>query len=625
MSEEQSERKIAVIFATDVVGYSASIEKNENQTLRNLKDCRKILDTLLAKHKGRIFNTAGDSVLAEFNSAVSAVECSTQFQDQIRERNASSPDEKKMEFRIGIHIGDVVIDGDNLYGEGVNIAARLESFCQPNGLCISKSIFDLIKGRTENEFNDLDIQKIKNSSVHSYDLLKPGVLSKRKITNKNNTLIYGGISALIILIASFTFYYLNIGNQNQVDIANNKKMLVLPFEVRSSENSYDYLSQGTLEYLVSNLTGVKLNNEQSINIISTSLSNSILKENLTNNEILKTFGANYILRGSIQISNDDLRINAELTDVSKEEQVWSQTKNSKLDLLFKVQDELALDLLSFLGFGNQSTSRSGIMGKVKSPEEMRLLLKIIKSQRKFSKDAWRELADLTNQFFSINPEGAVQNIMKAWEYNWKVAWGVSKNKKEDLSEGLKFADKAIQISSNKKLNPQDSYVVKAFLLMSSKDHESAIEYAEKAKRLIVNNPEAWGGIGVIFFFCNEFQQAIEAFEFQSKLVMEQQLIFKDILVWSYIFNNKLDDAKRTLNEILLKKNHPNKLMRSQVFLSLSYIAYLENDEKLSNYFLQEHLSLKNKTTIAGFIKFKRFKDISVSEKPINYFISIGVK
>ena len=107
--------------------------------------------------------------------------------------------------------------------------------------------------------------------------------------------------------------------------------------------------------------------------------------------------------------------------------------------------------------------------------------------------------------------------------------------------------------------------------------------------------------------------------------MEQQLIFKDILAWSYIFNNKLDDAKRTLNEILLKKNHPNKLMRSQVFLSLSYIAYLENDEKLSNYFLQEHLSLENKTTIAGFKKFKRFKDISVSEKPINYFISIGVK
>ena len=121
------------------------------------------------------------------------------------------------------------------------------------------------------------------------------------------------------------------------------------------------------------------------------------------------------------------------------------------------------------------------------------------------------------------------------EYHWKVALGVSKNRKEDLSEGLKFADEAIQISLNEKLNPQDSYVVIAFLLMSSKDYESAIEYAEKAKRLIVNNPEAWGGVGVIFFFCNEFQQAIEAFEFQSKLVMEQQLIFKDILACHIFF------------------------------------------------------------------------------------------
>ena len=165
MIEDNSDRKIAVIFATDVVGYSKAIENNETQTLKNLKECRNILDNLILKHKGRIFNTAGDSVLAEFSSAVSAIECATLFQTKIRDRNSSAKDSEIMEFRIGINIGDVVIDGKNLYGEGVNIAARLESFAQPNGLSISKSLFDLIEGKTQNKFRDLGIQKIKNNKV----------------------------------------------------------------------------------------------------------------------------------------------------------------------------------------------------------------------------------------------------------------------------------------------------------------------------------------------------------------------------------------------------------------------------------------------------------------------------
>ena len=199
MLEDTSDRKIAVIFATDVVGYSKSIEQNENQTLRNLKECRKILDKLITKNKGRIFNTGGDSVLAEFNSAVTAVECATKFQKQIRERNSDLVENKKMEFRIGIHIGDVVIDGDNLYGEGVNIAARLESFSQPNGLSISNSIYDLVKGRTDKKFNDLGIQKIKNNSIHVFDLIHQGILSKRKLKANNNLLIFGSLSAIFVV------------------------------------------------------------------------------------------------------------------------------------------------------------------------------------------------------------------------------------------------------------------------------------------------------------------------------------------------------------------------------------------------------------------------------------------
>ena len=625
MLKNNSDRKIAVIFATDVVGYSKSIEDNENQTLINLKECRGILDQLILKKNGRIFNTAGDSVLAEFDSAVASIECSIEFQEKIRERNTSVNYEKKMEFRIGIHIGDVVKDGKDLFGEGVNIAARLESFAQPNGLSISKNIYDLVKGKTNNKFRVLGIQKIKNNSVHVFDLTKEGILSKRKLAKKNSFLLYLSFFLFFIFSTLSVLYYFYNAEKSEFDIYNNKKLLILPFEVISGDESYSYLKQGTHEYLVSNLSGVKLNNEQSIEILSTSLSNSIKQKNFTEKEIFETYGANFILNGSIQISEDNIRINVKLNDVVNNKQVWTATKNSKVNEIFDLQDELAIDLLSFLGFGNQSSSRSGIMSKVKSPEEMKLLLDIIKTQRRFSGDAWKKMADLTTQFYSINPDGVAQNVMKAWEHHWKVAWGISKNIEQDLKTGISFADFAIEKSIQTNQKPQESFVVKAFLLMSSKNYDEAILFANKAKEVIVNNPEAWGAIGVVYFFCNDFKNAIDSLELQSELVMDQQLIFKDILAWAYIFENQTDKAKKVLNEIVLKKNHPNKLTLSQSYVMLSYIAFLEKDKKTSDKYFEKHLNLKNKTTLAGFRKFGRFKDISIASDVIKFLNNKGLK
>ena len=233
MIEENSDRKIAVIFATDVVGYSKAIENNETQTLKNLKECRNILDNLILKHKGRIFNTAGDSVLAEFSSAVSALECATLFQKKIRDRNSSVTDLENMEFRIGINIGDVVLDGKNLYGEGVNIAARLESFAQPNGLSISKSLFDLIEGKSQIKFRDLGIQKIKNNSIHTFDLLNEGILEQRKIKKNYNYLHFISLGLLLTIIVSLsTILIFNNDNIDKKNIDYNNTMLIAPFEIR---------------------------------------------------------------------------------------------------------------------------------------------------------------------------------------------------------------------------------------------------------------------------------------------------------------------------------------------------------------------------------------------------------
>jgi adenylate cyclase len=171
MSEEEIDRKITVIFATDVVGYSKHMEADESGTVKNLRACEKLLTGLFKKHKGRLFNTGGDSFLAEFSSAVSAVECAVEFQKAIEQRNSTEDATVKLKFRIGINSGDVIKEKDNLLGDGVNIAARLEALAQSGGITISKSVYDYVKGKTQHEFNDLGLQKVKLNEFHAYDLL----------------------------------------------------------------------------------------------------------------------------------------------------------------------------------------------------------------------------------------------------------------------------------------------------------------------------------------------------------------------------------------------------------------------------------------------------------------------
>ena len=151
------DRKIAVIFATDVVGYSKHMEANESETVKNLRACEKLLREAFDKHKGRLFNTGGDSFLAEFPSAVSAVECAVEFQEAIKQRNASDNSTVKLEFRIGINSGDVIKEKENLLGDGVNIAARLEALAQPNGITISKVIYDFVKDKTPVSYTHLTL------------------------------------------------------------------------------------------------------------------------------------------------------------------------------------------------------------------------------------------------------------------------------------------------------------------------------------------------------------------------------------------------------------------------------------------------------------------------------------
>jgi adenylate cyclase len=208
MVKEKIERKITVIFATDVVGYSKHMEADESETIHNLRECEAILTGLFEKHDGRLFNTGGDSFLAEFPSAVSAVECAVDFQSVIKERNASADTSVKLEFRIGINSGDVVKERDNLLGDGVNIAARLEALAQTNGITVSKVIYDYVKGKTKYDFNDLGIQKVKQNEFHAFDLLlEPSQKRTIKRVRTHLKLLISSICIVLLAVGGYLIFF----------------------------------------------------------------------------------------------------------------------------------------------------------------------------------------------------------------------------------------------------------------------------------------------------------------------------------------------------------------------------------------------------------------------------------
>ena len=304
MAKSTTRRKIAVILATDVVGYSSKMEENEVLTLKNLKVCKNIFDELIEEHHGRIFNTAGDSILAEFQSAVEAVICGSEFQNIIKERNNNVSLEEQMEFRLGINMGDVVIEGDNLYGEGVNVAARLEALAQPGGVCLSKNVHDIVNKKTNFQFHDLGEQTIKNTILHAVDVTLKGT-SKRKLKEATN-------------------------DEN----SSAKKLpaiAVLPFANMSGDPEQEYFVDGITEDIITNLTLWK-----TFPVISRNSSFTYKGKSINIKEVSKELGVQYIVEGSVRKGGNKVRITAQLIDGTKDNHLWSERWDRNLDDIFEV-------------------------------------------------------------------------------------------------------------------------------------------------------------------------------------------------------------------------------------------------------------------------------------------------
>jgi TolB-like protein/class 3 adenylate cyclase len=305
------ERKLAAIFAADVEGYSRLMGRDEVGTLRNLNRCRAIIDRLIASHRGRIFNTAGDSVLADFASAVDAVKCAVELQVAIANENAEKLADEQMWFRIGIHVGDIMVQGDNLFGDAVNIAARLEALAEAGGICVSGVVRDHVGTKLPLVFADLGEQQVNNIAqpIRAFHV--------RGETSPTAAPVVG----------------------SSLPLPDKPSVAVLPFADMSGDPEQDYFADGMVEEIITALSRIRW-----LFVIARNSSFTYKGQAVDVKQIGRELGVRYVLEGSVRKAGQRVRITGQLIDTITGTHLWADRFDGSIEDIFELQDKVALSV-----------------------------------------------------------------------------------------------------------------------------------------------------------------------------------------------------------------------------------------------------------------------------------------
>ena len=613
MSGSEKNRKIAVIFVADVVGYSKHMEKDEDATLKAYDVCEKILKKLLKKYVGSIFNTGGDSALVEFQSAVNAVECAIDFQNEIKERNASDKTDTKLEFRIGINMGDVVQKEGNLLGDGVNIAARLEALAQPNGISISKSVYDLVVPKTKVAFNDLGVQKVKQNTFHAYDiLLDPSQKRTLKTQSISNTTIFAGIAAALI-IAIAGFFMLNRGEEVAAveDMGSSvPSILVMPLKATGLSEDQKSFANGLTESMISVLSSYK-----AIRVLSSNTSFHAEKLGMSDESIAEEYKVNFLVRGSMQVMKNNARLNLQIVDLNKKEVVITKKRDFELSNIFSVQDEVSNSILEDmqidLGVGSQQGKAWA--STFKSLEDFSDFLEWRNELRKYSIEGYnnadRILSELKSRY---EPDEGFMNGLEAWQIWLKLLLNLSDDPSTDKKRIDFLINRQVELTPD---NP-DAYNVRAYLGLTLLDYgcekatadmatagdisltvdtlsiggmvyfrcgdlDKAIAWRKKAIRLVPNDAN-WtitGGLSSILFEAGRFE---EIYEIVGEKINLEDMDSRILAIYAVL-------EARQGNVELAKKYHQRSIDNGLTRALLRNFSF--SDEGLKEMFLSELLEI----------------------------------
>ncbi len=470
------ERRLAAILSADVVGYSRLIRADEEGTIAALKALRTdLIDPKIAEHHGRIVKLMGDGMLAEFASVVDAVRAAVETQQAVTEHNSGLPDDKRIKFRVGINLGDVVIDGDDIQGDGVNVAARLEGLAKPGGLCISGSVHEQVRDRIDLPFEDLGEQKVKNIDrpVRVWQWIADAGLAA-SVSEKMD---------------------------EPLPLPDKPSIAVLPFTNISGDPEQEYFSDGITEDIITDLSKVS-----GLFVIARYSSFAYKNQNPDIRQLCHDLGVRYALEGSVRKAGSRVRINAQLIDGSSGGHLWAERYDRNLADIFTVQDEVTREIVAALKVALTSGERARREGRgTVDPEAYDCLVRARTCIHQYSAVAMIESRAMLQRAIALDPGFAPAYALLSLVHCMEYANGWNNAGPDHLTTALELAHKARTADEHE---PQ-AYHALALTQMWLRNLEDAERAGEQAIELDPNFAGAFTALGTVRDYAGRHESAID--------------------------------------------------------------------------------------------------------------------
>jgi adenylate cyclase len=506
-------RKLIAVFAADVEGYSRLMGTDEVGTLRGLTERRAILDRLIGENRGRIANTAGDSVLAEFGSAVDAVQCAVDAQTALAEVNSNLPSDRRINFRIGVHIGDVMVRAGDLFGDGVNIAARLQALANPGAVCISGATFDQVRKVLPMTFVDLGVQQVKNiqEPIKAYQV--GATIEKREASPAS------------------------VAGAESLPLPDRPSIAVLPFQNMSGDPEQEYFADGMVEEIITALSRFKW-----LFVIARNSSFTFTGKGVDVKEVGRKLGVRYVLEGSVRKASGKVRITGQLIDAVTGTHLWADRFERDLTDVFALQDEVTVAVVSAIQPKLLQTEIA--IATRRRPENLTAYDFYLRAMQQYylsTREGLAEAITLARRALELDPRFGLAAALAAHCHTLNVLWGYTIDPQFDREEAIRLHRLALSIDDS---DPDTLASASATSVYMVGDYESAIETSDRAVALNPNSFNAWHYRGWVYTTAGLSEEAVPSFERAMRVSPVDPLLHRALagIGFAFIELRRFDEA-----------------------------------------------------------------------------------
>jgi adenylate cyclase len=592
MAQGGFKRKLAAILSADAVGYSRLMGEDEEATVLTLTAYREVMSALIQQYNGRVLDFPGDNLLAEFTSVVDAVQCAMAVQKEITARNEKLAEDRKMQFRIGINLGDVIQEGKKIYGEGVNVAARLESLARPGGICISGIAYDQVKKKLNLEFQYTGKKSLKNIE---------GPVDVYRVLPMPDAEVKKGIKAQVEHMA--------------FPLPKKPSIAVLPFTNMSGDPAQEYIGDGISENIISALSV-----GSGMFVIARNSTFTYKGRSVKVQQIAEDLGVRYVLEGSVQKFGDRLRVTAQLIDALNGYHLWSDRYDRKMKELFELQDEItqkiAVSLQVELTHGEQARAYAKTTNNL---EAWSCGVKGNDLLDRYNREDNLKARELLETAITLDPGYVLAYVWLGATHAAAASYGWSASPAESFKRAHELARKASALDEKS----ASVHILLGLIYLFQRAHDRAIAEGKLAISLDPNFSIGHAHLAQIMFFSGQFQEAIALTEKAMRLSPYYPAFYLSPLARSYAFRRRYEEAIATSNQ-LYDRSRSGEYPQDWALVHLAGVYAASGSEDEARAFMAQALKINPGLSMKFFKQAQPFKDPDHLQREVETLIRAGL-